>query len=163
VSQGRLAHLAGRAASLLFVAALLLLVGPQSLGGPVAYVRVDGHSMDHTYATGDLIVVRRQRAYRPGDVVSYRIPRGEFGAGAQVIHRIVGGTGAGGFVTRGDNKPLVDPWHPRTGDVVGRAWIRLPGAGGPLTALQTPVVLGGLCAALTVVAALWPSRRPTTA
>ncbi|MBV9368836.1 MAG: hypothetical protein JO074_03325, partial [Frankiales bacterium] len=33
---------------------LLAMMWPQSLGGDVAYVRVDGHSMDPTLHLGDL-------------------------------------------------------------------------------------------------------------
>ena len=73
------------------VAAALFVSWPQSMGGDVAYVQVQGHSMDGTYKSGDLIVVRRHDHYSVGDIVTYRIPKGQFGAGAQVIHRIVGG------------------------------------------------------------------------
>ena len=81
----------------------LALMWPQSLHGKVAYVAVDGHSMDGTYHTGDLIVVRRHSDYRVGQIIAYRVPKGEFGAGAEVIHRIVGGNPSGGFTTKGDN------------------------------------------------------------
>src|SRR4051794_27546285 len=100
---------------MLLVAAvgLLAMFWPQSLGGHVSYVRVDGHSMDPTFHMGDLAIVRRQSSYRVGDAVAYRIPRGEFAAGAMVIHRLVGGNGTTGYVTKGDNKTLLDEWHPK--------------------------------------------------
>jgi len=150
---------------MLLVGGLLLLgmLWPQSLGGRVAYVRVDGHSMDPTFHMGDLAVVRAQTSYAVGDPVAYRIPAGEFGAGALVIHRLIGGSGANGFVTKGDNKNLVDEWHPRTADVVGRVRYDLPGAGTTLAQLTKPVYLGGLLAGLTVLVMLTPSRpRQTT-
>ena len=137
---------------------LLVLAWPQSFGGRVAYVRVDGHSMNPTLAMGDLAVVRRQSSYRIGDAVAYRIPAGEFGAGAVVIHRLVGGNGETGFVTKGDNKTLRDEWHPRTGDIVGRVQYDLPGVGARVTQLTRPVYLGGLMAGLTVLTMLVPSR-----
>jgi signal peptidase len=149
---------------LLLVAALglLALSWPQSFGGRTAYVRVDGHSMEPTFSMGDLAVVRRQSSYRIGDAVAYRIPAGEFGAGAVVIHRLVGGDGDTGYVTRGDNKTLKDVWHPRTGDVVGRVRYVVPGAGAKVAELTRPVYLGGLIAGLTVLTMLVPSgtRRP---
>jgi signal peptidase len=140
------------------VLALMWLVWPQSMHGSLAYISVDGHSMDGTYVNGDLIVVRRQVAYAVGDIVTYRIPQGEFGAGANVIHRITGGNGETGFTTQGDNKPLPDPWHPRTGDVLGRSALRVPGGAHYFLQLSQPIPLGGLCAALTVFVMLLPKK-----
>jgi signal peptidase len=142
---------------------LLAMFWPQSLGGQVAYVRVDGHSMDPTFHIGDLAVVRRQSSYRIGDPVAYRIPKGEFGAGALVIHRLVGGNGTTGYVTKGDNKTVNDEWHPKTGDIVGRVRYDIPGFGTKLATLTRPMYLGGLVAALTVLMMLLPAApRPVT-
>ena len=138
----------------------LFVIWPQSLGGQVAYVKVDGHSMDPTYHTGDLAVVRRQSAYAVGDPVAYRIPKGEFGAGAIVIHRLIGGDGVKGYVTRGDNRNMDDPWHPRTKDIVGRVRYDVAGLGTRVATLSKPVYLGGLVAALTVAVMLFPSGEP---
>jgi len=142
---------------------LLAMMWPQSLGGSVAYVRVDGHSMDPTLHLGDLAVVRRQSSYRVGDAVAYRIPKSEFGAGAMVIHRLIGGNGTSGYLTRGDNKTINDEWHPRTGDIVGKVRYDVPGFGTAMAALTKPAYLGGLVAALTVLMMLLPSapRRAT--
>ena len=139
--------------------ACLSLVWPQSLGGPVAFVGVDGHSMDGTYVDGDLIVARRQPSYEIGDIVTYRVPKGEFGAGAHVIHRIVGGDGESGFVTQGDNRAQVDPWLPRASDVIGKSWVRIPQGAGLFLQLAKPLNLGALCAALTVFVMLLPRRE----
>ncbi|HEX4427685.1 MAG TPA: signal peptidase I [Frankiaceae bacterium] len=141
---------------LAFLAALLYASWPQSLGGSVAYVQVSGHSMDGTYKTGDLVVVRKQSHYSVGDIVAYKIPKGEFGAGAQVIHRIIGGDGTTGFVTKGDNKKLKDDWHPRTSDVVGHAWLRAPGAGVWMARLAQPMPMGVLCGGLTLFVMVLP-------
>ena len=137
------------------------MLWPQSLGGAVAYVRVDGHSMDPTFHMGDLAIVRRQSSYRIGDPVAYRIPKGEFGAGAMVIHRLIGGNGVTGYVTKGDNKNLPDEWHPKTGDIVGRVRYDVPGFGTKLAALTKPMYLGGLVAALTVAVMLLPAGART--
>lgn len=161
--QTRIVAILRTAAWTIGAVAVLLLVWPQSIGGTVAYVRVDGHSMDGTFKTGDLVVVRRQRSYHVGDVVSYRVPKGEFGAGAQVIHRIIGGSGSKGFITQGDNKPFPDKWYPKTSDVVGTWWIRVPGIGVRAEVLRSPVHVGGLCAALTVLVGLWPRRKKVAA
>ncbi|HET6908621.1 MAG TPA: signal peptidase I [Mycobacteriales bacterium] len=143
---------------LVAVGALLFMFWPQSLGGKVAFVRVDGHSMDPTLHMGDLAVVRKQSSYAVGDPVAYRIPKGEFGAGALVIHRLIGGNGTTGYITKGDNKTIRDEWHPRNADIIGRVRYDLPGAGTKLAALTRPVYLGGLVAGLTVVVMLIPSK-----
>lgn len=136
---------------------LLWSAWPQSLGGRVAYVRVDGWSMNPTLHNGDLVVVKRQSAYRVGDPVAYRIPRGEFGAGALVVHRLVAGNGHTGFVTRGDNRNINDPWHPRTRDIVGRVRFDLPGAGNRFAQASKPVWMGALVAATTVFVMVLPT------
>ena len=157
------ARRAVRWTALALIAAGLFVIWPQSLGGSVAYVKVDGHSMDPTYHTGDLAVVRRQSSYRVGDAVAYRIPRGDFGAGSLVIHRLIGGDGEKGYITQGDNRSIVDPWHPRTADIVGRVRMNVPGAGSRVAELSKPIYLGGLVAALTVAVMLVPSREPAKA
>jgi signal peptidase len=142
---------------------LLFMFWPQSLGGHVAYVKVDGHSMDPTFHNGDLAVVRKQSSYNLGDAVAYKIPKGEFGAGSLVIHRLVAGNGTTGFVTKGDNRTIRDEWHPRTGDVVGRVIYDLPGVGTKFATFTKPMYLGGLVAGLTVLVMVWPSGRTTPA
>jgi signal peptidase len=138
----------------------LWAIWPQSFGGHVAYVKVDGWSMVPTYHFGDLAVVRKQTAYQLGDPVAYRIPKGEFGAGALVIHRLIGGDGSHGYVTKGDNRSIKDPWHPHTADIVGKVNFDVPGGGNMLVRLATPVNVGGLVAALTVMVMLFPSGGP---
>jgi len=144
------------------VIAFAALFWPQSLGGKVAYVRVDGHSMDPTFHMGDLAIVRKQPSYQIGDPVAYRIPKGEFGAGAMVIHRLVGGNGETGYITKGDNRNIKDEWHPRTSDVVGRVRYDIPAAGDRIATFTKPMYLGGLVAGLTVLVMLIPSKpKPT--
>jgi len=43
------------------------------------------------YHTGDLVLVERQSSYHVGQLISYRVPKGDPMAGAEVIHRIIGG------------------------------------------------------------------------
>src|SRR5439155_25953216 len=93
--------------------ALLLLVcifwaqflRPQSLGGRTGYVLVSGQSMEPRFHTGDMVMVLRRSSYHAGDVIAYRVPKGDAMAGRQVIHRIIGGDAKKGFVVRGDNRP----------------------------------------------------------
>ncbi len=142
------------------VAVLLFLTWPQSLGGSVAYVKVNGHSMDGTYKTGDLVIVHTASHYDAGDIIAYRIPKDEFGSGAQVIHRIIGGTGHSGYITKGDNRTTKDDWYPKNSDVVGRAWVRIPGAGTWFSNLSKPIPLGVICAGMTIFVMVLPRRAP---
>lgn len=123
------------------LACWFVLLRPQSLGGGAQYTVIHGNSMWPLYRDGDLIVTQRQPAYTVGEIVAYHVPRGEIGAGDVVIHRIVGGTAATGFVLRGDNNPSVDPWHPKLADVVGTAWVQIPRAGRVLVLLHQPLAL----------------------
>ena len=87
---------------------------------------------------GDVALVRRQSSYRRKDVIVYRVPDGEVGAGTLVIHRVVGGSGTTGYLTRGDNTQGADAWRPRTDDVVGRVRWKIPWAGRLLVFLHSP-------------------------
>ena len=151
------------AVSAVALGALLFLVWPQSLGGHVAYIKVSGHSMEPTLHLGDLVVIRSESDYHRGEVIAYHVPSGDVGAGATVIHRIVGGDARHGFVTRGDNNHYDDPWHPRPSQIVGVRWGRLPGAATIFSRLRGPLPLAAFAALLTMVAAaelLKPRRRP---
>jgi len=130
------------------VAAVAALVGvwawflmPQPFGGRASYILVSGRSMIPRYHSGDLVLVERQSSYHVGEVVAYRIPKGDPMAGAQVIHRIVGGDGVHGFLVQGDNRTAPDVWRPKTTDVVGAKELRLPHAIVALRILRSPLVV----------------------
>jgi signal peptidase I len=153
------------------LAGWLVLLRPVSLGGSVTYVVIRGDSMEPTYASGDLLIVRHEPAYGSRDVVAYRVPEGEVGEGMVVVHRIVGGTAGAGFTLRGDNNPSLDPWLPRGTDVVGKAWLLIPGLGRVLMVIRQPLVLAAIAASLVVGVVIWrgpPGRsgapvQPTSA
>ncbi|TMB52056.1 MAG: signal peptidase I [Chloroflexi bacterium] len=151
-------HLSLAALALVLVAWAVLL-RPASLGGPVTYIIVRGSSMQPTYAAGDLIIVRQTSEYRVGEVVAYRVPGGEIGAGHIVIHRIVGGDD-NGFTLRGDNNPSLDPWNPHASDIVGEAWVAAPGLGRILAALHQPLLLAAFAAAVMVAMVMAWKRSP---
>lgn len=119
-------------------------------GGDTSTLIVSGHSMDGTYRTGDLVIVKREPGYRVGQIVGFQVPQGEAGAGMVVIHRIVGRAPEGRFVTQGDNNPERDPWSIAAEDVTGAAFGRVPAAGMLSTYLRGPLglaaVVGGLAA-----------------
>jgi signal peptidase I len=126
-------------------------VRPQSLGGSAGYVLVAGHSMEPRYHTGDLVMVRKESVYHRGEVIAYRVPKGDPMAGAQVIHRIIGGDAQHGFLVQGDNRTAPDVWRPRPRDIVGAKVVRLPDAIVVLQYLRSPIFLAILAAAFVFV------------
>ena len=139
---------------LLTVAAVVLwalFLRPASLGGPASYVLVSGKSMLPRYHTGDMVLVEQQSSYHVGEVIAYRVPKGDPMAGAQVIHRIIGGNGTKGFVVQGDNRTAPDVWRPKTKDVVGAKALRLPNAVIVLRYLRSPLLLGLFAACFVFV------------
>jgi signal peptidase len=141
----------GRAVGLLVVAAVavgwFVLLRPVALGGPATYLVVSGDSMEPSLHGGDFVIVRSDAPYGVGDVVAFRVPDGDPGAGSLVIHRIVGGDGRQGFVMQGDNKNAADPWRPASTEILGRRWIAVPGSGRLLLAAKSPIVLAALLGA----------------
>lgn len=133
----RLPHAAAAALLFLLVGAGWTLFAPQQLGGQTAYVIVNGNSMEPGMKRGDLALVRPADDYRPGDVVTYRHP--DIG---YVIHRIIK-ENSGRYTLRGDHNDFDDSYRPGRGEVVGRLWFRVPGAGRLLWHLRDPV-WGGL-------------------
>jgi signal peptidase I len=118
-----------------------LFLRPAQLGGPMTYTIVSGHSMDPTLATNDLLALRAQDEYEIGDVVTYRVPVGDPGAGHVIVHRIIGGNGTDGFITQGDNNPRPDLWKPTQEDVLGRLTVQVPHAGDVLMLVRSPLVV----------------------
>jgi signal peptidase len=111
----------------LLVAALWWnLYRPQLVGGPAAYAMVSGRSMESTLEDGDLVITREHATYHVGEIIAYQVPAGEPNAGLRVVHRIVGGSAATGFVTRGDHRTRIDPWRPPPSDVIGSVALRIP-------------------------------------
>jgi signal peptidase I len=130
------------AAQLAIVAALGWYCLPQRLGGRAAWVMVSGTSMLPRLHTGDLVLVERQSSYHVGEVVAYRVPKGEVGAGYVVIHRIIGGNGRTGWRMKGDNRTAPDLWYPTDHDVIGSRLLRIPHAWFLLRLLHMPLMLG---------------------
>ena len=154
----RLRRLVELAFGLALVALWILTLRPTSLGGPATYVVVRGDSMLPTYHSGDLVILHAADGYEAGDVVGYRVPDGEVGAGHLVVHRIVSGDGGAGFTMLGDNNPAPDPWLPRATDVAGEAWLLLPGLGRVIAFVHQPAVAGALAVSLLVTFVLGSSR-----
>ena len=129
-----------------------LTFAPTTIGGPAAFIDVQGHSMDGTYLTGDLVITKKQDSYAKGDIVAFKVE------GGQVIHRIIGGDGEKGYTLQGDNNPDPDPWHPTDEDVVGKAWIHLPQKAHLLDLPADPEFAGISAGFLTLLVLLWDGR-----
>ncbi|HEY9562674.1 MAG TPA: signal peptidase I, partial [Nocardioides sp.] len=112
--RGRL-RWATQAASYLLLVALLLgwwtYLRPPSLGGSTSFVMVAGESMEPTYHTGDLVIVRKRDRYQVGDVVAFKTAAKSDG-NLLVIHRVVDVLPDGRLRLQGDNNDFVDPWEP---------------------------------------------------
>ena len=144
--------------TVLFALVWVLLFRPVFLGGPASYIIVSGVSMEPTFFTGDLVVMRKAEQYQVGDVVAYTVKDK-----GNVIHRIVGGSASSGFLTQGDNKPEIDPWTPKPDDILGKLWFHIPKAGEKLNNLGSPFGMAGL-AGLTVllfIDDLFPEKKKT--
>ena len=150
-------RLLGLGTSLAWIAGALIvgwLLWPSSLGGCTTLTIVSGESMEPTYYTGDL-VVSRCGPVDVGDVIVYNPP--DVG-GARVIHRVVGGDAADGWVVQGDNNTFLDPWQPTDEDILGRAVLHLPKVGRLAGLLLSPLTwVSLLIVALAIV--VWPGKR----
>jgi|SRR5581483_3013794 len=154
----RLPSLVWGAALLVAAAAWFVVLRPASIGGPAGYVAIRGVSMLPTYRFGDLVMTHKQASYGKGDIVAYKVPKGQFGGGIVVIHRITGGNGTTGFVLRGDNNNFDDDWRPRQQDVVGKAWLHVPAVGLVLSFLHAPVPMASLAAGIGIALFLVPPK-----
>jgi signal peptidase len=149
----------------LVVGVSMILLWPAQYGGISGLTVVNGHSMEPTYATNDVIVTVRTPVYGVGEIITYQIPEGQPGAGGRVIHRIVTATNVDGtqqFVTKGDNNSTVDPWTISSSDVLGRAIFQAPQMGNLVGTKVNPFLLGGVVASLFVMFA-WRFTRGTQA
>jgi signal peptidase len=135
--------------------ALAVAVWPTTLGGRFNLTIVSGTSMEPTYHTGDLALVRRTDDIAVGDVIVYAVPAGEPGEGRHVIHRVVGGDATGGWITRGDNRDTPDIWRPRADDIVGTVRGIVPQGGAWLLRVLSPMGVG-VAVAIAVVWVFWP-------
>jgi len=121
---------------LTFVGAAWLLFAPPLMGGRTTYVVTHGVSMEPTFHSGDLALVRPASQYRVGEVVAYHSSLLHI----VVLHRIIA-IHNGRYTFKGDNNNFVDPVHPTRAQLVGRLWIHLPGGGSVLGYLHSPVMM----------------------
>lgn len=150
----------GRVCSALVVVALAALTAAV-FAGIVSCVVVSGDSMEPGLSQGDLVVLRRRDAYRVGEVVAFRVPAGEAGAGSVVIHRIRSVLPEGRYRLRGDNRDVDDVWAVPGDDVVGSRSLHWAGGGRFVIALRSPLFVGPLGGAVVFLVVLFRSPGPS--
>ena len=134
--------------ALALIGGWFVFLRPTFLGGPLGYVIVSGSSMEPGYQSGDFVITR-SGDYEQGDIVAFHADDGPL-----VIHRIVGGGPDEGFVTQGDNRDTTDEWRPRDTDVVGKAWVHVPGFGDWVAKLREPLVAAAAVGGLAFIAVI---------
>ena len=155
LSRARLVRMASIALTLLVALTWFQYLRPSSLGGPATYVIVTGTSMLPSIESGDLAVAFEQDSYAVGDVVVYRVPVADPGAGTQIVHRVVGEPERGrGYLVQGDNREGVDYWRPTDDEILGKMRVHLPRVGELLVFLKTTPGLAVVAGLATVLFAL---------
>ncbi len=129
------------ALGLVVLGSLWFWFAPAPLGGSSAYVVTRGISMEPHFHTGDLAIVRSQSSYHVGEVVAYQNNM----LHTIVLHRIIGRAGAR-YIFKGDNNSFVDPERPVASQLIGALWLHIPGAGGDLQSIRSPLLIGALVA-----------------
>lgn len=129
---------------------------PIQFGGGAAYVIISGASMEPLYHSGDLVIVRRDSFYGVGDIVTYYSAELD----KYVIHRIVA-VKEGNFTFKGDNNAWLDPETLSRDQLIGKAWLHIPGFGRALIPFRTPLGLALLAGAVALVVflALMPGKK----
>lgn len=88
-------------------------------------------SMEPTFSTGDLLIIRREKAYQIGDMITF------WDEGGLTTHRIID-EGEEGFITKGDYNPVRDSRPVPVDQVAGRVVLVIPSMGRILLFLKTP-------------------------
>lgn len=132
---------------------------PSSLGGSSRVIKVQGHSMEPTYQTGDLILVDTSATPEIGDVIVFEIPDNEPGAGNLVVHRLIGLREDGTYVTQGDNTASPDSFGTTRSDIIGSPRFSIPHGGAAIGMVTSPVGLAAATGMLSTLL-LWPRKQP---
>ena len=136
-----------RLRSKLLTAAILLVaivgwvyLAPPRVGGSTNYVITHGISMEPTFHSGDLAIVRPVDHYRVGEIVAYHSTL----LHVVVLHRIIAISG-GRYEFKGDNNDFVDPTRPTRVELIGALWIHVRHGAVVFRWLHSPVTGAVLC------------------
>lgn len=146
----------GRIVGWALLVGVVVLGWPSRMGGCTSLTIVTGHSMEPTLHPGDLAITRCGDP-RVGDTVAYR-PFAD--SSPVVIHRIIGGDAVHGWELQGDNNHFIDPFKPVASQVSGVMVASVPGLGGAMSFLTSPLMWASLLL-LAAAFALWPDPRTT--
>lgn len=135
---------------------------PASLGGSNRIITVQGHSMEPTYHTGDLLVLDSGATPEVGRIIVFRIPADEPGGGHLVVHRMIGRRADGTFITQGDNAPNPDVFLTTRTDILGSPRFSIPHGGEAIGLFGTPTGLA-VTAGLLGTLLMWPRNRARVA
>ena len=127
-------------ALLLLAGAFWLFLAPPKIGGRSTYVVTSGISMEPSFHSGDLAIVRPADHYRVGQIVAYHSSL----LHVVVLHRIIAIRGDR-YVFKGDNNHFIDPTHPTRSELVGALWVHIPHGGVAFRALHSPITAAVLC------------------
>lgn len=128
-----------------------LFFAPVALGGGTTFTIVQGRSMEPTLYDGDLVLTRQRAEYAVGDLVVYPIATNK-----AVIHRIIDGSVADGWITQGDNNDRPDAWVVPNDGILGEYWFMIPRVGVGLEWLREhplpfAAVVGSVVIAVNVI------------
>lgn len=132
---------------------------PAALGGHTRFIMVTGASMEPVFHIGDSLVVREIDDPQIGDIIVFRIPKGDPAEGSFVVHRIFAQREDGSFMTKGDNRRYADPWHVTADDIVGKPTWTIPQFGRLLQMTHSPFFIGGAAGLLCMLLLLPRAMR----
>lgn len=138
-----------------------LLLWPAKWGGVTGIVIVEGHSMEPTFHTGDVIITLKSFDYHVGDIIAYEVSDNQIGQGGHVIHRIASVKSTADTVvyqTKGDNNPDPDPWTVSKNDIYGKKIIQIPNLVTVMRGTTASLIVGGILAIL-VIFFIWPNKK----
>lgn len=134
------------------LAVVVVASWPARFGGATSFVAVHGRSMEPTYHSGDLLVVRSDEP-EVGDVAVYRLADG-LARGGNVVHRVVGVRGDDRYVMQGDANEFPDDATPSRRDVIGSPIVNL--GPWPMRALASLPLVAALAFCVAVGWIIWP-------
>lgn len=138
------------------LAVTLVALWPARLGGTTSFVAVHGRSMEPTYHSRDLLLVRGSGEPAVGEVVVYRTSD-RVASGANVVHRVVAVRDDGRLVTQGDANEFPDHETPSRAEVVGAPIVNL--GPWPLRVLAYTPLAAALALCIAVGWLIWPPRE----
>lgn len=130
---------------LLVLAAATIYLWPANFGGNTHIIVVQGHSMEPKYHIGDALIVKPIADPKVGDIIVFRIPDGEAGAGTNVVHRVYRFREDGTIQTKGDNRDTPDMWRLTKKDVLGTPLFMVAQAGTVVGWFRSPMLIAICC------------------